>query len=41
MLSKVLSASIVGIDTYSVTISRAVSSITYPASIMLVCAMNP
>lgn len=24
-----------------VTISRAVSSITYPASIMLVCAMNP
>jgi magnesium chelatase family protein len=25
----------------SVTISRAVSSITYPASIMLVCAMNP
>jgi magnesium chelatase family protein len=25
----------------SVTISRALSSITYPASIMLVCAMNP
>ncbi|MBI4697590.1 MAG: ATP-binding protein [Nitrospirae bacterium] len=25
----------------SVTISRAVSSITYPSSIMLVCAMNP
>ncbi|HCC69206.1 MAG TPA: ATP-dependent protease, partial [Nitrospiraceae bacterium] len=27
-------------DSY-VTISRAISSITYPASIMLVCAMNP
>jgi magnesium chelatase family protein len=25
----------------SVTISRAISSITYPASIMLICAMNP
>jgi len=29
------------IEDGSVTISRAVSSITYPASIMLVCAMNP
>ncbi len=29
------------IEDGTVTISRAVSSITYPASIMLVCAMNP
>lgn len=29
------------IEDGSVTISRAISSITYPASIMLVCAMNP
>jgi magnesium chelatase family protein len=29
------------IEDGSVTISRALSSITYPASIMLVCAMNP
>ncbi len=29
------------IEDGAVTISRAVSSITYPASIMLVCAMNP
>ena len=29
------------IEDGSVTISRAVSSITYPASIMLICAMNP
>jgi magnesium chelatase family protein len=29
------------IEDGSVTISRATSSITYPASIMLVCAMNP
>ena len=29
------------IEDGSVTISRAMSSITYPASIMLVCAMNP
>ncbi len=29
------------IEDSSVTISRATSSITYPASIMLVCAMNP
>ncbi len=29
------------IEDGSVTISRAISSITYPASIMLICAMNP
>ncbi len=29
------------IEDSTVTISRAVTSITYPASIMLVCAMNP
>jgi magnesium chelatase family protein len=29
------------IEDGSVTISRATSSITYPASIMLICAMNP
>lgn len=29
------------IEDASVTISRAISSITYPASIMLICAMNP
>ncbi|MBI5408604.1 MAG: YifB family Mg chelatase-like AAA ATPase [Nitrospirae bacterium] len=29
------------IEDATVTISRALSSITYPASIMLVCAMNP
>ncbi|MBI5026513.1 MAG: YifB family Mg chelatase-like AAA ATPase [Nitrospirae bacterium] len=29
------------IEDSHVTISRAISSITYPASIMLVCAMNP